>query len=59
MDASTHLMGYLGASRVQGVVNVEPDDDTVILCICQMIIQPVAITYSCPPMGIASDMIMV
>jgi hypothetical protein len=31
MDASTHGLGNLGASRVQGVVDIEPDYYTVIL----------------------------
>lgn len=31
MDASTHGLGNLGARRVQGVVNIEPDYYTVVI----------------------------
>ena len=35
MDASTHGLGNPGAGRVQGVVDIEPDYNTIILFICQ------------------------
>ena len=59
MDASAHRLGNLGASRVQGVVDIEPDNYTVILSEWSDN-QPAVTIYICIPVGITgtSDMMV-